>query len=125
MQVGVLQTGRSALSCLRLRWDRADFSRYSADELLCALLTSMRCLVFPLSDIGAPIHTPTFPSAIIWYNLEPESGRPDATSFHAGCDVTRGEKWAANNWFHNRVPQGFVATAAAAAATSSVRGPGG
>ena len=46
-------------------------------------------------------------AAVLWYNLDPASGAVEEASFHAGCDVIEGEKWAANNWFYNRVPAGF------------------
>jgi hypothetical protein len=42
---------------------------------------------------------------ILWYNLLPEGqfdGMYDPDSFHMGCDVIKGEKWAANKWFLNK-----------------------
>ncbi|KAK3747576.1 hypothetical protein QZH41_015803, partial [Actinostola sp. cb2023] len=42
--------------------------------------------------------------AIMWYNhhRDPRSGwlgKLDLTTYHGGCDVTKGTKWIANMWF--------------------------
>jgi len=37
-------------------------------------------------------------SAILFYNMLP-SGMLDHTSLHAGVEVSKGRKWAANKWF--------------------------
>eukprot|EP00286_Rhodomonas_abbreviata_P000695 CAMPEP_0181291050 /NCGR_PEP_ID=MMETSP1101-20121128/1750_1 /TAXON_ID=46948 /ORGANISM="Rhodomonas abbreviata, Strain Caron Lab Isolate" /LENGTH=433 /DNA_ID=CAMNT_0023395395 /DNA_START=500 /DNA_END=1801 /DNA_ORIENTATION=+ len=51
--------------------------------------------------------------ALLFYNLLPDKQQGscpeedpgchlDRKSLHAGCDVTKGEKWAANFWIHNK-----------------------
>lgn len=42
---------------------------------------------------------------LIFYSMLP-NGEFDQTSLHAGCDVERGVKWAANFWFWN-APQSY------------------
>ena len=41
-------------------------------------------------------------SAVIFYNLSPNSAEKDFTTWHASCDVTSEgqKKYAANLWFH-------------------------
>ena len=53
-------------------------------------------------------------AVLIFYSMLP-NGEFDQTSLHAGCDVERGVKWAANFWFWNQ-PQsaGRVASRLAA-----------
>lgn len=50
--------------------------------------------------------TPKRGAAILWYNLKaPGNGHEaflDFRSLHGGCDVERGEKFAANKWVYNR-----------------------
>jgi prolyl 4-hydroxylase len=44
-------------------------------------------------------------TCILWYNILPETqhnATQDDLSLHAGCDVIRGEKWAANKWIFNK-----------------------
>eukprot|EP00013_Stygamoeba_regulata_P023326 CAMPEP_0177655850 /NCGR_PEP_ID=MMETSP0447-20121125/15213_1 /TAXON_ID=0 /ORGANISM="Stygamoeba regulata, Strain BSH-02190019" /LENGTH=393 /DNA_ID=CAMNT_0019159849 /DNA_START=424 /DNA_END=1602 /DNA_ORIENTATION=- len=43
-------------------------------------------------------------TAMLWYNLLADghmAGEVDRSTLHAGCDVLRGEKWAANYWISN------------------------
>lgn len=50
------------------------------------------------------IVTPRKGMALLWYNLLAENhlaGDPDVLTLHAGCDVVRGTKYAANVWIHN------------------------
>ena len=42
---------------------------------------------------------PKMGSALIFYDLLPNSATPDLAAWHGSCDVTRGRKWAANLWF--------------------------
>jgi hypothetical protein len=45
--------------------------------------------------------TPQRGDALLFYNMystEEGTMKTDIESFHAGCDVTEGEKWAANLW---------------------------
>ena len=44
-------------------------------------------------------------AVLIFYSMLP-NGEFDQTSLHAGCDVERGVKWAANFWFWNRPQSG-------------------
>jgi len=40
----------------------------------------------------------------MFYNMPEKSHMQDVqddASLHAGCDVLKGEKWAANFWIHN------------------------
>lgn len=39
-------------------------------------------------------------SVLLFYNLAPNSATKDFFTWHGSCDVTAGEKWAANLWFH-------------------------
>lgn len=44
-------------------------------------------------------------TALFWYNHEINQengwlGELDKMSYHGGCDVTKGTKWAANNWIN-------------------------
>ncbi|KAL3905147.1 MAG: hypothetical protein SGARI_004597 [Bacillariaceae sp.] len=66
---------------------------------------------FPRMDGGpAPTHAtqcahglqvkPVKGSVIIFYSLKPD-GELDPLSVHAACPVSKGEKWAANNWVWN------------------------
>jgi len=48
---------------------------------------------------GASVH-PTNASAVLFYNLKAD-GDIDEFSWHSGCPVTAGVKWAANSWIHN------------------------
>jgi len=45
-------------------------------------------------------------NAVLFYDMAEKGhmlGFRDETSLHGGCDVKKGEKWAANFWFHNFV----------------------
>ena len=46
--------------------------------------------------------SPRAGSAVIFYNLLPNSAEKDFTTWHASCDVTSegAKKYAANLWFH-------------------------
>ena len=44
--------------------------------------------------------TPKAGSALVFYNLVPNSAEPDFRSWHASCDVESGRKLAANLWFN-------------------------
>lgn len=37
--------------------------------------------------------------AVLFFNLD-ERGDVDPSAIHAACEVTGGEKWAANHWFN-------------------------
>ena len=37
---------------------------------------------------------------LLFYNAQPNSPSVDYWPWHGSCEVTRGEKWAANLWFH-------------------------
>jgi len=62
---------------------------------------------------GAKVCAPSYPalkvkavkgSAVMFYNMPEKSHMQDVqddASLHAGCDVLKGEKWAANFWIHN------------------------
>ena len=44
-------------------------------------------------------------TALFWYNHKVNQqtgwlGEVDKMSYHGGCDVIRGTKWAANNWIN-------------------------
>lgn len=51
------------------------------------------------------VYTPKKGAALFWYNhmIDDDTGwlgRLDELSFHGGCDVIQGVKWAANNWIN-------------------------
>ena len=37
---------------------------------------------------------------LLFYNAQPMTAAADYWPWHGSCEVTRGEKWAANLWFH-------------------------
>lgn len=53
---------------------------------------------------GLPVR-PERLAVLIFYSMLP-NGEFDQTSLHAGCDVERGVKWAANFWFWNQPQSG-------------------
>ncbi|XP_031556323.1 transmembrane prolyl 4-hydroxylase-like [Actinia tenebrosa] len=70
-----------------------------------AAITKYRC------DLSKHCHKanlyvkPKKRTAIMWYNHHRDDttgwiGRIDPTTYHGGCDVTRGRKWIANNWIN-------------------------
>lgn len=51
------------------------------------------------------VYKPKKGTTLLWYNhvIDEETGwlgKLDERSYHGGCDVTRGVKWAANNWLN-------------------------
>lgn len=63
--------------------------------------------VVDMADCSRGIRvTPKRGAAILWYNLKATGNGHeaflDARSLHGGCDVERGEKFAANKWIYNR-----------------------
>ncbi|RMX59580.1 hypothetical protein pdam_00003643, partial [Pocillopora damicornis] len=53
--------------------------------------------------VGNLVIKPRKGTAVMWYNhfMDKESGwlgEMDQYSLHGGCDITKGEKWIANNW---------------------------
>lgn len=63
--------------------------------------------VVDMSDCSRGIRvTPKRGAAILWYNLKATGNGHEAfldvRSLHGGCDVERGEKFAANKWVYNR-----------------------
>jgi len=73
---------------------------------------------FPLADVADPRPIkdnadcsrglqiqPKRGAAVLFYNLQAEGqmqGRVDNLTWHGGCDVLAGEKWAANMWIYNK-----------------------
>jgi prolyl 4-hydroxylase len=53
-------------------------------------------LWFYLFYLGLKIK-PEKGNAILFYNLLP-NGQFDTLSYHGGCPILKGEKWAANKW---------------------------
>lgn len=51
------------------------------------------------TDRGIAV-TPKAGTAVVFYNLHPNSASKDWSAWHASCDVRSGVKWAANLWFH-------------------------
>ena len=41
---------------------------------------------------------------VLFYNTKPNSVEADYWPWHGSCEVTHGEKWAANLWFHATTP---------------------
>jgi hypothetical protein len=39
-------------------------------------------------------------SVLLLYNLEPNTATKDFYTWHGSCDVSEGEKWAANLWYN-------------------------
>ena len=40
---------------------------------------------------------------LLFYNTQPNSWNADEWPWHGSCEVTQGEKWAANLWFHETI----------------------
>ena len=51
--------------------------------------------VFP--DLGVSL-TPRSGSALVWFNLDPWSGKGLRDTLHVGCPVNVGKKWIINKW---------------------------
>lgn len=52
---------------------------------------------------GAKV-SPSNATAVLFYNLRAD-GNLDEMSWHCGCAVTKGVKWAANSWIRNTAPR--------------------
>ena len=52
-----------------------------------------------LSERGLAVR-PVTGAALLWFNMLP-NGRMDRASRHAGCPVTKGDKWIATRWMHS------------------------
>ena len=69
-------------------------------------------------DTSGVLIDPAPGDAVLFFNLD-ENGDVDPSAIHAACEVTSGEKWAANHWFNvpERRPGSWEAETRATSAT--------